>query len=54
MSGFFTGGVYYNDWHTWQSDDNKQGVLLFASADKLYSYYVKNILPKKGNQLFRG
>ncbi len=54
MSVFFTGGVYYNDWHTWQSDDDRQGISLFASAERLYSYYEQKVLPKKEKQAYRG
>ena len=54
MSAFLTGGVYYNDWHTWQSDDDRQGVSLFASAERLYSYYEQKVLPKKEKQIYRG
>ena len=54
MSTLFAGGVYYNDWHTWQSDDDRQGLTLFANAERLYSYYVQNVLPKKEKQIYRG
>ncbi len=53
MSSFSFGGIYYNDWHTWQSDD-RQEMSMFASADRLYSYYVQKILPKKEKQTYRG
>ncbi len=54
MSEFFTSGVYYNDWHTWQTDDDRQGVSEFASAQRLYSYYVEKILPKRKERAYRG
>ena len=53
MSDFLTSGVYYNDWSAWQADDREE-ISLFASADRLYSYYVQKVLPKKEKHMFRG
>ncbi len=52
MSMFSTGGIYYNDWHAWL-DDDMQRTSMFASAERVYGYYIKNVWVKNKNTLLK-